>query len=244
MTINNNETYSIYMHKNLLNGKVYIGVTKQKPEQRWAGGEGYKTCTIFYKAIKKYGWDNFEHTIIETTDTRDKASELERYWIAYYDSTNQEKGYNCDEGGYTKRVFSEKTREKMRQSRLGEKNWRFGTHLSEETKQKISEANKGRLVGEKNPMYGKHHTEETKEKIRQNQPKDKPWGYKPVRCVTTGQEFDSIKDAIKYFNLGSGGKHISEVCRGRRKTCGRHPETDEPLKWEYVIKEEEKYNDK
>ena len=42
-----------------------------------------------------------------------------------------------------------------------------GKHLSEETKRKIGEANKGKQAGEKHPMYGKHHTEETKKKMRE-----------------------------------------------------------------------------
>lgn len=31
----------------------------------------------------------------------------------------------------------------------------YGRKMSDETKQRISEANKGRLVGKNNPMYGK-----------------------------------------------------------------------------------------
>ena len=44
--------YTIYKHINKINNKIYIGVTKQKPEQRWAHGEGYKNNTHFYSAIK------------------------------------------------------------------------------------------------------------------------------------------------------------------------------------------------
>ena len=36
--------YSVYMHRNKINQKVYIGLTKQIPQNRWrANGEGYKT---------------------------------------------------------------------------------------------------------------------------------------------------------------------------------------------------------
>ena len=42
------------------------------------------------------------------------------------------------------------------------------TH-SEESKQKVSKANKGKCAGEKNPMFGKKQTEETREKISMKQ---------------------------------------------------------------------------
>ena len=45
--------YKVYMHKNKINGKIYIGQTCQEPERRWMNGEGYKTQSLFYNAIKK-----------------------------------------------------------------------------------------------------------------------------------------------------------------------------------------------
>ena len=39
---------------------------------------------------------------------------------------------------------------------FGEDNPMYGKHHTEETKQKLSEALKGKLAGEKNPMYGIH----------------------------------------------------------------------------------------
>lgn len=47
--------YVIYMHENVINGKVYIGQTCQSLEKRWREGEGYASNNYFYRAIKKYG---------------------------------------------------------------------------------------------------------------------------------------------------------------------------------------------
>lgn len=55
---------------------------------------------------------------------------------------------------------------------------------------------------------------------------------KKVVCLTTNQVFDSIKDAIEYFNLCEGVK-ISAVCKGKRKSAGKHPLTKEPLIWKF-----------
>lgn len=55
--------YTVYMHVSP-SGKRYIGITSQKVEKRWANGKGYKTQQYFYRAIKKYGWNNFQHIIV------------------------------------------------------------------------------------------------------------------------------------------------------------------------------------
>ena len=88
----------IYKHTNKINGKVYIGQTKQAINQRWRNGDGYKNNIYFYHSIKKYGWDNFEHEILEKDiDSVKKANEREIYWISKYDSYKN--GYNLTSGG-------------------------------------------------------------------------------------------------------------------------------------------------
>lgn len=68
--------YCIYKHTNLINGKVYIGQTCQSPEKRFGkNGNGYRGCRYFYNAIECYGWDNFEHEILET-NLKDIENEL------------------------------------------------------------------------------------------------------------------------------------------------------------------------
>lgn len=56
---------------------------------------------------------------------------------------------------------------------------------------------------------------------------------KTVRCMNTGQFFHSTGEAAEWCNLKSSSS-ISMCCTGKRKTAGKHPETGEPLKWEYI----------
>lgn len=67
---------------------------------------------------------------------------------------------------------SEETKQKISQTLTGRPSCRKGTHMSEESKRKLSEKQKERLknvdlTGSNNGFYGKHHTPETIEKIRQ-----------------------------------------------------------------------------
>lgn len=94
----NKEIYLIYKHT-APNGKVYIGMTKQSIDRRSQNGNGYKTQRKFYRAIQKYGWNNFKHKILEDNLTHDEACELEQYYIKKYDSNNPQYGYNTTSGG-------------------------------------------------------------------------------------------------------------------------------------------------
>lgn len=58
--------------------KYYVGITKQNPLKRWANGRGYCKNKHFYKAILKYGWDNFKHEIVFSGITKDEAIQREK----------------------------------------------------------------------------------------------------------------------------------------------------------------------
>ena len=92
--------YTVYMHKNKINGKVYIGVTSQNIKWRFGKeGEQYKNQP-FYKAIKKYGWNNFEHIILYENLTKKEAGIKELELIKKYKANQKEFGYNIKLGGF------------------------------------------------------------------------------------------------------------------------------------------------
>ena len=106
-------SYVVYIHENLIDGKVYIGITGQKPSKRWDNGRGYNGNPHFSRAIKKYGWHNFNHRILYDGLTLKEANDLERKLIKEYDSANHQKGYNISLGGDGAGKFSEETLKKL-----------------------------------------------------------------------------------------------------------------------------------
>lgn len=108
-----NKKFVIYKHTNLINNKIYIGQTCQKPEYRWGKkGQGYKNSPHFYSAIQKYGWQNFKHEILFTDLTQEQANQKEIELIQKYKSQNPLYGYNSDSGGKVK-IPNQKTRLKQ-----------------------------------------------------------------------------------------------------------------------------------
>lgn len=82
-------------------GKVYVGITCQKPEKRWKGGSGYvrkdNHQPLFANAILKYGWNNIEHRIIADNLTREEANAIEQSLISKY--KREKRSYNITDGG-------------------------------------------------------------------------------------------------------------------------------------------------
>ena len=84
----------------------------------------------------------------------------------------------------------------------------YGTRLK-----RVSDKNKG----EGNPMYGKPSHNRKK-----------------VKCITTGEIFDSIYEASQKYKCKPS--HIIENCKGKIKSCSKLPDGTK-LKWEYLEEE-------
>ena len=101
--VNTTSTERVYrVYKRIApDGRVYIGCTTNTLEER-AGHNGcnYRKHTRLMEAIRKYGWDSFRtELLLETTDIHE-ASKAESDFIAQYEATNPEKGFNFSGGGY------------------------------------------------------------------------------------------------------------------------------------------------
>ncbi|WP_346938184.1 NUMOD3 domain-containing DNA-binding protein [uncultured Clostridium sp.] len=141
----------IYVIKNMVNKKVYVGQTTIGFKARYDNTDWWKKThnTHLKSSVNKYGVENFE--VIEEFDIAYSLEELNKkeiYWINFYNSNNRKYGYNKKEGG-SRGKHSIESIEKMKKAH-------FGAKLSKETKQKMSEVRKGKRLGKDNPMYGKN----------------------------------------------------------------------------------------
>ena len=109
--------YIVYMHVNKVNGKKYVGITKNATK-RWRNGNGYCRNKHFFDAIKKYGWDGFAHLVMRIKMTLQEALKEEERLIALYRTQDKERGYNLSSGGEHP-TQGEETRLLMSKNRMG-----------------------------------------------------------------------------------------------------------------------------
>lgn len=187
--------FKIYKHTNKINGKIYIGLTSQTLHERCREGEGYHGCPRFYNAIKKYGWDNFEHEILLEGLTQQEAKQKESEYILKYRSNEEQFGYNLTNGG----EFNQPNAEVKR--KIGETNKQ---HMQNGVREKIKEALKDRdFRGENNPYYGKHHSPEIRKKMSANQwSKTQPEKFKTliIDKIKSGKDSRFAKKIIRLYD--------------------------------------------
>lgn len=208
--------YIVYKHTNKVNGKVYIGQISKTLEQRsGSNGHLYKNSSLFYSAICKYGWDNFEHEILERDLNAEEANEREKYYIQFYQSNNCEYGYNLTSGGEQYKELSPISKEKMSIAKKGKS-------LSPSHIENIRKAAAG--IG--NPNYGKTCSDITKQKISAK-------NSKPIRCIETGVIYKNKQDAAEAVGLKSS-RSISTALQEPWRTAGKDKLTKTRFHWEYV----------
>ena len=240
--MNKNRKGIIYVHINKINGKAYVGQTTQTLSNRWGNGSLYSTCTHFYHAIQKYGWDNFEHKVLECGLDLDELNQREAYWIEYYDSI--ENGYNLRPGGDNHQL-TEEHKNKIRTA-----NAKLSGHP-------VICINTGKIYDSVNAAKrdtGAEHIEnccmgQLQSAGRDEQGNALVWRYlkdynadekiiikkqirkkTPVLCVTTGERYESAKQASEVTGIDNGS--INRCCNGKRKSAGKL--NGVPLVWKFI----------
>jgi group I intron endonuclease len=153
-------------------GKSYIGQTVRPIEERFRDHQYPSSgCVAIYNAIQKYGWENFDKDWYECPDDElDKHEEL----MVEVLGTLAPDGYNLREGGGSCGKLSEETKRRISEAQRG-------NIRTEETKHKISETLTGIIrteetkqrmsdskKGDKHPLFGKTASEDTKQKMSES----------------------------------------------------------------------------
>lgn len=220
--------YTVYCHTNKINGKRYVGITKQKPEVRWCNGHGYDT-QYFRRAIDKYGWEEFTHEILFTNLTEDAAKQKEIELIAKWDLTNPSKGYNITMGGDGTANYHHTESAKLKMSIA-----KMGTKIPDSVKVKMSKSALGKTKSDatrkKMSEYAKHRNPEHKRKLSENQHNNKGRlgkhntdEQKRMVGMKNGKEVICIETNTVYYSCGEASKNlnilpsaIARVARGER----------------------------
>ena len=206
-------------------GKVYIGITSQKPEYRWNNGNGYLHSgkTKFKSSILKYGWDNIKHEVLFTNLDEDTAKKLEVELIRHY--KNLGISLNHTDGG--EGVKGMTPWNKGIKVPYEKSNKLRGKKLSEEHKRKLSISHKGKV-----PRKGFHLTPSQIESLRvanigrkksiEEREKISKASSKPVALLDSNghiaKKYNSATEAatelgidISYLNKCC---RLSKVCKG------------------------------
>lgn len=136
----------IYVIKNSINGKIYVGKSKncykrlhQHLTDIRIDERNYNENPHLLNAFKKYGEDNFEYYIVEKFDSDDEnleklLADRELFWMKELDSLNKEKGYNLRWDSQGKCFCSEETKRKV--GERAKKDWENGCHDDHSNKMK------------------------------------------------------------------------------------------------------------
>lgn len=219
----------IYMYT-FPSGKRYIGKTKRTLSERQGYNfTGYENCTVLWQAIQKYGIENIRQEILFENDMTDEyASRLEQICILLFKVncnrfSSPKFGYNLTDGGdgltgwhpdaERLKVLQEQMRE------FAEK--RKGTHPSEETRRKQSEAKKGK-PGHPMPDHLKKQLSLSNSKETMSEEtrirRTKAYEEKKKQVVAVQRDtkekmiFDSVEETANFFHVS-----MSTVTRWCRK---------------------------
>lgn len=191
----------IYKIENNLNGKIYIGATTQSVEDRWKqhlserNRSGHRPL---YKAMNKYGIENFSVEIIEETNN---LEERERYWIEYYRSFKY--GYNATFGGQGKTYLDYDIILAL---------WRDGKNIYEI--HKITNYDEGAI----RKVLKSNNISKNERFMRGQLAKQSPIAMLDKDTKEILRVFSSLREAHDFLGKQQNG-HIAAVCNGKRKVA-------------------------
>lgn len=204
------EVYGIiYVIRNKINGKLYIGQTISGFNKRYnVRGEGIERVYNYHKikkdhapkscnehllrSMEKYGIDNFEvDECFDVAYSKEELDKLEDMYIKIYNTVDGDYGYNNKYGGANGK-FNENIKNKISDKTSGIGSYWYGKEFSKEHRKHLKEAKRD-TKGEKSVNS------------------------KPVMCI----ELEEIKQCSTQWGeeLNVSPICIRDCCRGKQKTC-------------------------
>lgn len=209
----------IYIIKNDINNKVYIGKTNFSIEKRWKEhlrDSNKRRCEKrpLYNALNKYGADHFTIEIVEECSA-EEAADREIYWIDCYKAYTE--GYNATKGGDSRYRLDYKKILKL-----------FDT--TNMTGSEIADACNCERTQVRNIIIQYRGEEARKEFTKRAKDKQERTYGKKVYCIELDEFYPSIaKAGDRMVELGKAKTRdaakicIGRVCNGQRKsTYGMH----------------------
>lgn len=202
----------VYAARNIITGGLYIGVTRLPLEKRRythfinaKRNDARHGPSKFYAAIRKYGRDVFEFSVVAECASYREALDVERNCIAKY-----EPSYNLTAGGegVLGHRHSAASKRKMSKAKKGKSPWPAGEYPTE-VRGKISAALKGR----KYKPSGKQLVA-----MQVNAAKANDGRRRAVIYLNTGRMFASVTEAAEHFGVTTS--HITVWCKGVKSRVG------------------------
>lgn len=235
----------IYTITNNITNKLYVG-SSVNINKRWKTHvsqlrNNNHPNVYLQNSWKKYGELNFSFKIVENVFDENKLLLKEQYWIDSLNATDRIKGYNIYLIAGSPMKGRKHTKSTLIKLGINSKKWHKenkgttsynlylsnlsnalqGHEVSQETRNKISKANRGKYFGENNPFYGKNHDHDARTKMSISKSK---------------LSVEQIKEVKILLSEGEKAQHISEVFNTQHtnilsiKNHGRYdyiiPETD------------------
>ena len=218
----------IYIIKNLITGKEYIGESLNI-KRRMAVHKNAKSNQLIHRSILKNGIDSFQvYCEYFPASTKEQLQSMEEDMIAMYDTITPN-GYNICINGWRNKCLLYLKKPKTAQHKLNISNGKRGKPLSEEHKASLSISHTGKIFSEQHKLNmsksakGKTFSEPTIEKLRHNYPNKKS----VIQMTMEGEiikEYFFIREAERM--TGVSNTKITEVCKGKRRKAGNY-------KWRY-----------
>jgi group I intron endonuclease len=229
-------TSGAYMIINKVNGKAYIGISKnvkyRLKNHKWLLKERVHFNKRLQNSYNKHGEQAFSFQVLEYCPI-DELSEKEKHYINFFNTV--EKGYNLKTGGHENLVFSEETKRKISKSNKGRvisqktrekiRKTLTGFKHSEEARRNMGESHKG--PGNGNYRKGHLFSEERRinMSLAQKGKKQTEEHIKNMIEARHGKYF-SIDEKIKMHELNKKNKltriQIAEMYNLNRQTVGKY----------------------